>query len=59
MINGLVHWIAQNFPNIYNLGWTGDTGWGTSILQIIYTFIFFYKIFIHPAWSLPFCLPDS
>ena len=36
MINGLVHWIAQNFPNIYNLGWTGDTGWGTSILQIIY-----------------------
>ncbi|MGO2790357.1 MAG: ABC transporter permease, partial [Lactobacillus delbrueckii] len=36
MINGLVHWIAQNFPNIYNLGWTGDTGWGTSVLQIIY-----------------------
>lgn len=36
MINGIVHWIAQNFPNIYNLGWSGDTGWGTSILQIIY-----------------------
>ena len=35
-MNAFVHWIAVNFPNIYNLGWSGDTGWGTSIMQIIY-----------------------
>ena len=32
----MAHWIQQNFPNVYDLGWSGDFGWGIAIWQTIY-----------------------
>lgn len=29
-------WIAHYMPNVYELGWGGDTGWWTSIVQTLY-----------------------
>jgi len=32
----MAHWIQQTFPNVYDLGWGGDFGWGIAIWQTIY-----------------------
>ncbi len=32
----MIDWIAQNLPGVYELGWTGDSGWGTAIGQTLY-----------------------
>lgn len=32
----MLNWIQQNFPNVYNLGWTGDLSWGQSIWETLY-----------------------
>lgn len=32
----MVSWFCKIFPNVVNLGWLGDTGWGTSIGQTLY-----------------------
>lgn len=29
-------WFSKVFPNVVQLGWLGDTGWGTSIFQTLY-----------------------
>lgn len=29
-------WLSRVFPNVVQLGWLGDTGWGTSIFQTLY-----------------------
>ena len=29
-------WFSKAFPNAVQLGWLGDTGWGTSIIQTLY-----------------------
>ncbi|MDF7639031.1 ABC transporter permease [Lactobacillus sp. ESL0791] len=29
-------WFSKAFPNVVDLGWSGDTGWGTSIGQTLY-----------------------
>ncbi|AWM75417.1 MULTISPECIES: methionine ABC transporter permease [Lactobacillus] len=29
-------WFSKVFPNVVQLGWLGDTGWGTSIIQTLY-----------------------
>ncbi|WP_290033284.1 methionine ABC transporter permease [Ligilactobacillus cholophilus] len=31
----MTHLIAKYLPNVYNLGWTGDAGWGTAIGQTL------------------------
>ena len=33
---GMTSLLAKYLPNVANLGWGGDTGWGTSIWQTIY-----------------------
>ena len=32
----MIHWIETTFPNVYQLGWSGDYGWGIAIWQTIY-----------------------
>lgn len=32
----MINWIQQNFPNVYDLGWTGDLSWGQSIWETLY-----------------------
>ncbi|AOT55782.1 methionine ABC transporter permease [Weissella soli] len=32
----MIHWIEQNLPNVYSLGWGEDYGWGTSLFQTLY-----------------------
>ncbi|MBA1393404.1 ABC transporter permease, partial [Lactobacillus sp. XV13L] len=29
-------WFTKVFPNVVNLGWLGDTGWGTAIGQTLF-----------------------
>ena len=29
-------WFNKVFPNVINLGWTGDTGWASSIYQTLF-----------------------
>ena len=36
----MAEWFAHTFPNVVYLGWTGETGWWTAIVQTLYmTFI--------------------
>lgn len=30
------NWLQQLLPNVYQLGWGGDAGWGTSIFQTLF-----------------------
>ncbi|MDO4855079.1 MAG: methionine ABC transporter permease [Limosilactobacillus gorillae] len=32
----MTSFLTQYMPNVVQLGWTGDTGWGTSIVQTLY-----------------------
>lgn len=32
----MISWFNKIFPNVVNLGWGGDTGWGTSIFQTLF-----------------------
>ncbi|AIM64722.1 D-methionine ABC superfamily ATP binding cassette transporter, membrane protein [Weissella ceti] len=32
----MLNWIQVNLPNVYNLGWTDDGAWGTSIFETLY-----------------------
>ncbi|MCX8721001.1 MULTISPECIES: methionine ABC transporter permease [unclassified Lactobacillus] len=32
----MISWFSKIFPNVVNLGWGGDTGWGTSIFQTLF-----------------------
>lgn len=32
----MIQWIETTFPNVYQLGWSGDYGWGIAIWQTIY-----------------------
>jgi D-methionine transport system permease protein len=32
----MLNWIEQNWPNVYNLGWTGDLSWGQAIWETLY-----------------------
>lgn len=32
----MISWFSKIFPNVVNLGWSGDTGWGTSIFQTLF-----------------------
>lgn len=33
---GMTSFLTHYMPNVVQLGWTGDTGWGTSIVQTLY-----------------------
>ena len=32
----MTEFFAKYFPNVVQLGWSGDSGWGTSIGQTLY-----------------------
>ncbi|MCT3442041.1 ABC transporter permease, partial [Limosilactobacillus fermentum] len=32
----MTSFLTHYMPNVVQLGWTGDTGWGTSIVQTLY-----------------------
>lgn len=32
----MISWFNRVFPNVVSLGWTGDTGWATSIYQTLF-----------------------
>ena len=32
----MAEWFAHTFPNVVYLGWTGETGWWTAIVQTLY-----------------------
>lgn len=41
-MNDMMLWIQENLPNVYKMGWDGQTGWGTAIYSTIYmTFVSF------------------
>lgn len=41
-MNDIILWIQENLPNVYKMGWDGQTGWGTAIYSTIYmTFVSF------------------
>ena len=32
----MINWLEKLLPNVFQLGWTGDAGWGTSIFQTLF-----------------------
>lgn len=32
----MINWLSKIAPNVVQLGWTGDAGWGTSIFQTLF-----------------------
>ena len=32
----MTNFLNEYLPNVVNLGWSGDSGWGTAIVQTLY-----------------------